>query len=137
MLILGLLMLIALGLLGVAASLRGRNPNLDGPLKQLESIEGWVGLIGLVWGLIMLLQWLMNLGSLAVVPLLMLIGLFSTLVILALSLILALPLLRKLIGANPTTNKLAEVSAKLAPFKAILGAICLALAIYTIIRLAI
>ena len=48
----GLLVLIALGLLGVASWLAARQPSMGGALKQLQGIEGWVGVVGLVWGLL-------------------------------------------------------------------------------------
>jgi hypothetical protein len=133
--LIGLIVLIALGLLGIASSLRASQPQLAGPLKQLESIEGWVGVVGLVWGLIGLLQWLLAIGLLAVAPLTMLIGLASLLVIIALSLILAMPLLKTLMGANAATSAMSDTAKRLAPFKVILGAICLAFALYTIVRM--
>jgi uncharacterized membrane protein YhaH (DUF805 family) len=56
--ILNIVVLIVLGMLGIAALLRTRRPELDGPVKKLEAVEGWVGIVGLIWGVLSLLQWL-------------------------------------------------------------------------------
>ncbi|MEO8672800.1 MAG: hypothetical protein ABI411_15890 [Tahibacter sp.] len=132
--IIGLILLILLGLAGIAALIRARSPAVAGPLMQLEAVEGWLGVAGLVWGLVMLLQWISSLGLFGYAPGMMLVALFSILVMLSLSLILAMPLLKTLIGANPFTTKMSELSAQLTPFKAILGIICLVLALWTIVQ---
>lgn len=131
-----LILLILLGLLGIAAWLKSRQPKLSPQLGKLESVEGWVGVVGLVWGIVMLLQWLSAIGVLSIAPGPMLIHLVIVLVIVALSLILALPVLRSLFGSNDFTNKLAQLTTKLAPYKMGLGFACLVLAVYSLFMLA-
>jgi len=131
-----LILFILLGLLGVASWVKTRQPNLSAQFSKLEAVEGWVGLVGLVWGLIMLLQWLQVLSIFSYAPIRVLIGLASVLVVIALSLILGLPQLRSLIGSNDFTNKLANLAGKLAPYKMILGCACLFLAAYTLVVMA-
>jgi len=131
--IIGLLVLIALGLLGVASWLAARQPSMSGPLKQLQGIEGWVGVVGLVWGLVGLLNWIRALSLFSVAPVMMLVGLASILVILALSLILALPLLKSWMRGG-ATGSLDDLAARLAPYKLVLGFLCLAFAAYTLVR---
>jgi hypothetical protein len=128
MAIVSLLLIIVLGLLGVASWLKARQPAANAQLSKLESIEGWVGLVGLIWGIIMLLQTLSILSAIGSAPLAVLIALASVIVVIALSLILALPVVRQLLGANGFTNKLAEAAGKLMPFKVALGFVCLGLA---------
>jgi hypothetical protein len=137
MVLVNLILLILLGLLGIASWLKTRQPNLNPQLGKLESVEGWIGLVGLIWGIVMLLQWLSYAGTIfRYAPGIGLIGLITILVILALSLILGLPQLRTLVGSNNFTNKLAELSGKLGPYKVGLGFACLILAAYTLIMLA-
>jgi len=131
--IVSLLLLIALGLLGIASWLRQRKPDAAGPLAQLEGIGGWIGLVGLVWGLWSLLLWISAMGLLSAAPVLMIVGLASVLVTIALSLILAMPTVKTLAGSNAFTTKLDETAARLGPFKVILGAICLGLAAWTLV----
>ena len=131
--IIGLLVLIALGLLGVASWLAARQPSMSAPLRQLQGIEGWVGLAGLVWGLVGLLNWIRGLSLIAAAPVLMLVGLASILVILALSLIFALPLLKSWMGSGGASDALSNVSARLAPYKMVLGFVCLGFAAYTLV----
>ena len=125
----GLIMLVALGILGIASWLRQRQPQASGPLAQLESIGGWVGLIGLIWGLLMLVRWVLAIGALTAAPMMMIIALASALAITALSLILAMPTVKTLAGRNNFTRNLERSAAKLGPFKVILGAVCLGLAV--------
>jgi hypothetical protein len=133
--VINLVLLVLLGLLGVASWLKTRQPNLNAQLGKIEAVAGWVGLAGLVWGLIMLLQWLQLLSAFSYAPVRVLINLVSVLVVIALSLVLALPQLRTLIGSNNFTNKLAELSGKLVPYKMVLGCACLFLAAYTLIAM--
>ena len=131
-----LILLTLLGLLGIASWLKGRQPNLSSQLSQLESVEGWIGVAGLVWGIVMLLQWLSAIGAMSFAPGIMLIHLVIALVIIALSLILALPVLRSLFGSNDFTNKLGQLTTRLAPYKMGLGFACLVLAVYSLFTLA-
>ena len=131
-----LILLILLGLLGIASWLKSQQPKAGAPLGQLESIGGWVGVVGLVWGLVLLLQWLQSLSYVRFAPGSVLIALLTALIVLCLSLILALPVLRSLFGSNNFTNKLGQFTGKLAPYKIGLGFACLLLALYTLILLA-
>ena len=135
--LINLILLILLGLLGISPWLKARQPGMRDFLSKLESVEGWIGVVGLVWGIVMLLQWLSVASTIfRYAPGIGLIGLATILIILALSLILAVPQLRKLFGSNDFTNKLAGFSAKLEPFRFGLGCACLVLALYTLITLA-
>lgn len=131
--IVSLLLLVALGVLGVASWLRQKKPDAAGPLAQLEAVGGWIGLVGLLWGIWALIGWISAIGVLSAAPVMMLVALATALAIIALSLILAMPTLKTLIGANDFTLKLEALSAKLGAFKVILGAVCLGLAAYSLI----
>ena len=106
-----------------------------GAFAPKAQIIGPIGLIGLVWGIVMLLQWLQGLEYIRYAGSAMLVGLVMILVVVALSLILAMPVLRSLFGANNFTTKLAEFSGKLVPYKVGLGFACLVLAIYLLTTL--
>ena len=136
MTLISLILLILLGVLGIASWLKSRQPNLNAQLGKLESFEGWIGVVGLVWGLIMLLRWLQALGYFGYAPGMMLVGLVSALVVISLSLILALPVLKNLFGSNNFTGKLGDLAGKLGPYKVGLGFACLVLALYMLITLA-
>ena len=128
-----LVLLILLGVLGIASWLRTQQPKLGGQLGPLESVSGWIGLAGLIWGIILLLRWIGAISALGFAPGMMLIALAVALVISALSLILALPTLRTLLGSNDFTNKMAELAGKLGPYKVGLGFACLLLALYSLV----
>ena len=125
--------LIVLGVLGTASWLKSRRSDLGSTLGTLESAEGWIGIAGLVWGIILLLRWLAASSAVGIAPGVMLIALVTALVITALSLILAMSQLRALFGSNGFTDAVGQVGAKLAPFKVALGFACLVLALYQLL----
>jgi hypothetical protein len=131
--LLSLILLVLLGLLGIASWLKGRQPNLSGQLASIESIEGWIGVAGLIWGVILLLRWLSVLGAISSAPGILLVALATALVITALSLLLALPQLKSLFGSNDFTNKLSDLAGKLVPYKVGLGFACLFIALYQLL----
>ena len=133
--VLSLILLILLGLLGIASWLRATQPKFAAQLAPVENVGGWIGLVGLVWGIVMLLQWLQVLSYLSAAPVRALIGLASLLAVIALSLILALPTLKQLLGANDFTNKMAELADKLSGFKVALGFACLVLAALSLVSM--
>ena len=134
--LLDLILLLLLGVLGIASWLKSTQPKLGAQLGPLEGISGWVGLAGLVWGIVLLLRWISAIGVFGFAPGAMLIALAVALVIIALSLLLALPTLRSLFGSNAFTNTMADVGAKVAPYKVVLGFACLVLALYTLLTVA-
>lgn len=131
--LLDLILLILLGILGIAAWLKTQQPKLGAQLGPLESVSGWIGLVGLIWGIVLLLRWIAAIGAFSFAPGTMLIALVVALVISALSLILALPVLRNLLGSNDFTNRIADLAGKLGPYKVGLGFACLVLALYSVV----
>lgn len=125
--------LIVLGLLGIASWLKKQRSDFNGPIGRLEAIEGWIGIAGLVWGVILLLRWIGASSAVGLAPGVWLIALIVALVISGLSLILAMGQLRALFGANGFTNSLARIADKLGPFKIGLGFACLILALYQLL----
>lgn len=128
------IVLVVLGLLGISAWLKNQQPKVSGQIGKLEAFEGWIGVAGLVWGIVLLLQWL-SVG-LRYDAGMSLVALIIVLVILAMSLILAIGKLRVLFGSNAFIDKLGGFSTKLAPYRLGLGFACLFLALYMLFALA-
>jgi hypothetical protein len=131
-----LILLILLGLLGIASWLKSRQPEAGNALSSLESVAGWIGLIGLVWSIVLIIQAIRLMDVMlqfAFVHWLILV--ITALVIYALSLILAAPVLRQLIGANGFTDGLNRMAVKFAPHRIVLGFVCLGLAAWSLINL--
>jgi len=128
------IVLIVLGLLGISSWLKNQQPKLGDHVGKLEAFEGWIGVAGLIWGIVLLLQWL-SLG-LRYSAGMSLVALIIVLVILAISLILAMGKLRVLFGSNTFIDKLDGFAKKLAPYRLGLGFACLFLALYMLFALA-
>lgn len=127
------ILLVLLGILGIAAWLKSRQPDAGKALAPLESAAGWIGLIGLIWGLYYLIRLLLSLSRYMPVGWFLL-GLITALVIIALSLILAAPVLRGLFGVNAFTARTDALAARLAGYRLPLGFACLGLALYMLLN---
>ncbi len=131
--LLTLLLLALLGLLGIAGWLKAKRPDTDRHLQPIEQFESWIGGAGLLWGILILLRWLSTLGAMSVTSGATLVTLLTALVIIALSLILALPLLRSMFGSGDFMNKIAQFTDRMAPYKIGLGFACLVLVLYSVL----
>ena len=95
-----------------------------------------IGTAGLVWGILLVLRWLSRLG----VNFLsggMLVALVTAAAVVALSLILALPMLRSMFGESDFMAKVARTVDRLLPYKLGLGIACLVLALFMLVNRAI
>ncbi|HSS07080.1 MAG TPA: hypothetical protein VLK83_08075 [Rhodanobacteraceae bacterium] len=128
-----LILLVLLGLLGIADWLKSQRPDAARHLQPIEQFEGYIGAAGLVWGLLLLLRWLSRLGVMLSSGA-MLVSLLTSLVVIALSLILALPLLRSMFGEGEFMAKVARLTDRLLPYKLGLGFSCLVLALYSLLN---
>lgn len=132
---LSLILLILLGVLGIAGWLRSRQPSAGRALAPLEALSGWVGLLGLIWGVFVLVRAISYIGVMMRYAFgSWLLMVLTGLVITAISLILVAPLLRQLLGRNGFTAAIDGVAAKLGPHRVVLGAACLALALWSILN---
>jgi len=131
-----LILLVLLGLLGIMDWLKARNPDAARHLQPLEQFESVIGTAGLVWGILLVLRWLSRLG----VNFLsggMLVALVTAAAVVALSLILALPMLRSMFGESDFMAKVARTVDRLLPYKLGLGIACLVLALFMLVNRAI
>ena len=128
-----LILLVLLGLLGIMDWLKARNPDAARHLQPLEQFESVIGTAGLVWGILLVLRWLSRLG----VNFLsggMLVALVTAAAVVALSLILALPMLRSMFGESDFMAKVARTVDRLLPYKLGLGIACLVLALFMLVN---
>ena len=131
--LLTLVLLVLLGVLGIASWLKAQRPDTGRHLQPIEQFEGWIGVAGLVWGLVLLLRWLSAIGMLRFAAGAALVLLLTALVVIALSLILSLPLLRSMFGSGAFMAKVGQLTDRLVPYKVGLGFACLVLALYTLL----
>lgn len=129
---LNIITLILLGLLGIAGWIKSRSPQAAGPLAQLESIEGWIGLVGLVLGLWGLINVILHLGALMSVPLSFILALATALAMTALGLLLSFSVLKQFMSGSAARN-MGVLAARVAPFKMILGVVCLGVAVWWLV----
>lgn len=131
--LLTLILLVLLGLLGIADWLKSRRPDTGRHLQPIEQYEGFIGTAGLVWGILLLLRWLSRLGVMSSSGA-MLVSLLTALIVIGLSLILALPMLRSMFGTGEFMAKVAHLADRLLPYKLGLGFACLVLALYALLN---
>ncbi len=126
-------LLLLLGILGIAGWLKARRPEAAKHLQPIEQFEGWIGGAGLVWGILILLRWLSSLGAMGYAAGAMVVTLLTALVVIALSLILAMPLLLSIFGSGDFMAKVSQLSDRMVPYKLGLGFGCLVLALYSLL----
>ena len=131
-----LILLVLLGLLGIMDWLKARNPDAARHLQPLEQFESVIGTAGLVWGILLVLRWLTRLGA-NFLSGGMLVALVTAAAVVALSLILALPMLRSMFGESDFMAKVARTVDRLLPYKLGLGIACLVLALFMLVNRAI
>jgi hypothetical protein len=102
-------------------------------LQPLEPFESVIGTAGLVWGILLLLRWLARLGA-SFLSGGMLVALVTAAVVVALSLILALPMLRSMFGESDFMAKVSRTVDRLMPYKLGLGIACLVLALFMLVN---
>lgn len=125
------ILLVLLGLLGISAVLKSRNPQARQAMAQLESVGGWIGLVGLILGVLHLVRALLNISVLTVAPFAYIMWLVMALVLIGLGLLLALPTIQQLAGRG-NVGGLTQLAAKVAPFKVILGVVALVIAVLSL-----
>lgn len=130
--IVSMLVLLALGALGVLSWLRVAKPALAVKLAPVEAFGGWIGAFGVLWGVWLLIGFLRALSVIAHAPLTVILAGVAAVAVTALSLILAMPVLKAFIPAGPAAG-IGKLADRLAPFKVILGAICIGLAAWTLV----
>jgi hypothetical protein len=130
--LLTVLLLILLGLLGIAPWLKSRRPDAGSHLQPIEQFEGPIGAAGLILGLLLLLRWLSRLGVMHTAGA-MLVTLITALVMIAVSLILGLPFLRSMFGEGDFMTKVSRLIDRLLPYKIGLGFACFVLALYSLV----
>jgi hypothetical protein len=131
--LLTLILLVLLGILGISPWLKAKRPDTGRHMQPIEQFEGWIGVAGLVWGILLLLRWLSAVGVMRFAAGGMLVMLLTALVVIALSLILALPLLHSMFGSGAFMAKVARFTDRLVPYRIGLGFACLVLALYTLV----
>jgi len=125
-------LLVLLGVLGISGWLKAQRPDAGRHLQSVEQFEGWIGAAGLVLGLLILLRWLSALRLMYYAAGGSLVMLLTALVMIAISLILALPLLRTMFG-GAFMDTMSRFVDKLVPYKIGLGFACLVLALYSLL----
>lgn len=123
-------LLALLGIFGISGWLKAQRPEAGRHLQPLEPFEGWIGVAGLVFGLLVFLRWLSAWRLMYYAAGGSLVLLLTALAMIALSLILALPLLSSMFGGGDFMTRLSRLVDRLRPYRIGLGFACLVLALY-------
>jgi hypothetical protein len=124
-----LVTLIALGLLGIAGWLKSRQPEAAGLLAHLEKIEGWVGLVGLALGIYGAISLLFDIGAVAGAPIRFILAVLTAMSMIGLGLVLSITIIKQFASGAAAQN-LQNLVNKVAPFKMMMGALCLIVAVW-------
>lgn len=131
------LFLVLLGILAAPHLVTARAPGAQGPLDSLVPYRGWIGLFGIVWGLLTVLwcltyiRWIWWGGWLT----LWISSLVGALVLVVLGYLLAAPLIRELAfrSAETLPAPMEQTRAALAPFQSVLAILAVLLGLWVIL----
>ena len=125
--------LVVLGLLGAYSLIVARKPDAKELLDKIVPIQGWLGVISLIWGLWLLIWGILNLGVLSA-HFIWLITHFAMAVCLAvLGLLLGIGIIRGFVKNPESRAKLEGTVLALSPWQGTLGIISIVLGIWGLI----
>jgi hypothetical protein len=117
----GSVLLLVLGLLAAGTWLGRRWPAWARVDQRLQPFSHWLGLVGLVWGVLALGAALLNFSGLWQAPAGWLLALIGSVLLFALGVLFGLELVKGLSWAQPLSAKLAPVRNRLVPAQSMLG----------------
>lgn len=117
----GIVLLLALGLLAAGSWLAGRWPAWAKVDQRLQPIAHWLGLLGLLWGVLALAVALLNISGLWQAPAGWLLALIGSVLLFALGVLYGLELGKARSWAQPLRARLEPVRTRLAPLQSMLG----------------
>ena len=113
--LIGITLLLALGVMAASPLLVARMPALAELDRRLRALRIWIGLAGMVWGLLGLVLLGVGIAGLVHAPLSWLIGLLVAILLVTLGTLFALDISQQVPQAQPVTRRLEPVRAKLVP----------------------
>ena len=127
--------LILVSILAVPSLILSKKPDAAELLAKLEPYQGWIGLIGCLWGVWGIISSILNLGWLSTFPIMWTIYLASSVVLAALGFMLGFGMINKMfLGKNPDAQaKAAELREKIAPKQGKLGILGIIIGILAIL----
>jgi hypothetical protein len=126
------LWLLVLGALAVP-SLVLRKPELAALLAKITPYQGWIGAVSAVWGAFALIRAILHIGMLSSVPLWWLTWVATSVVTLALGLLLGVGVMKTFVSHPDAQAKLDQTVAKLTPYQGTLGLVALGIGAWCII----
>lgn len=131
-----IILLLLVGVLGVAGFIQSKNADAAKFLEPIQKFEGWIGVVALIWGLYGAINGLLNIGTgLKYVPFYWMVGMVGALTLVGLGFLFALPMIKSVVNSD-VDAKLDNMAAKLAPAKMGLGFVAIGVAVlYLILRL--
>lgn len=121
---------IVLGILGASSLIIAKKPNAKELIEKLQPIQGWLGAVSAVWGAWIVIQGVLNLGTLSKAPLVMVIYFTTSGCFLVLGFLLGLGILKSF---TKDSAKLDELAIKLSPWQGTLGLICIGLGVWSLL----
>lgn len=130
------LTLIVVGFLAAGSKIAAKNPDAGKALNVLVPFQGIIGIWALIYGIIQFIDALKYLDWLEYVPVAVLTGLASTIIMIILGFLLGYSLIMKFVGGatEEAKAKFAATQAKLAGAQSTLGYLAILLAIWHIIQ---
>lgn len=116
--------LIVLGVLGASNLIIAKKPDAKEIIEKMQPIQGWLGTVSAFWGAWIIIQGILNIGTLSGHLITMILVFASGGCLLVLGFLLGLGILKTF---TKDSAKLDEMAVKLSPWQGTLGLVCIGL----------
>lgn len=115
--------IILLGVLAIPSLVMAKKPESKQFFDAMAPIQGWLGLVFAVWGIVGIIRCILNIGLISIIPIWWIFWLVTVVVTTALGLILGYALINKYVLSKNenAAAKGAQTMQKLLPLQGILG----------------
>lgn len=127
------LWLTVLGVLGAANLIIAKKPDAREMIAKLAPYQGWIGAVSALWGVWGIISSILNLGWLSIWPIWWATLLATSVIQVALGLLLGVGVLKTFIKNPQAQAKMDQTITRLAPKQGMLGLVAIGLGIWTIL----
>lgn len=122
-----------LGALAASNLVIAKLPTAKEYIDKISPYQGWIGAVSAVWGLWGVISFILHMNVMFVIPILGVLWIVTSLVTLALGLLLGVGVLKTFIKAPEAQAKMDQTVTKLVPYQGKLGVAALGLGIFYLV----
>ena len=128
-----IVILLLLGVLGAASLIVSKKPNAKEAIAKLAPYQGWIGVVGFIWGVWDLIQLITHLGLVTRFPILLITMIAVVVCEIFLGFLLGLGVMKTFIKSPDAQAKLDDRAARMAPKQGFFGLLSLGVGVWLLL----